>query len=164
MYYERQIADEFWFFVRARAIDYRLEESLDQRHGTLTLNAREEHLTGVRQCLANSQGKVLPMLNIYSGAPWTYPTVQEALMAFLINELAHNAFPYSYEMWLRAVTLIVADAQRDPDWLHVIACDWEEGHGSEAPRTPHDMTISDDWSCLSRETFDFTVREYTRKG
>src|SRR5690242_19582531 len=119
--FERDIANQFWHFVRGRAIDPRSNPYRD-RVGSQTLEAIEYERTHIADYLS---GDDLTVLLDNTMIPWTYPTLQEALIAFLVHQASLNEFPYPYEMWLRTVVLIVSDVQRDPEWLHVVACDWE---------------------------------------
>jgi hypothetical protein len=173
MFPERDIANGFWYFVRARAIDKRTVSNRS-RAGSKTLDQLEITASKMRRKLASEQEK--DEIRVLWGddfIPWTYDTIQDALLAYLIDQAALGTLPYAYETWLRAVVLVISDAQRDSGWLHVVACDWDpascEGEPPERCRQPgierdHAMTVSDDWSCLSRETFDFVTSTYAGKG
>ncbi|WP_194904389.1 hypothetical protein [Catenulispora rubra] len=173
--FERDIADRFWFFVRGRAIDGRVRPRYGTRFGSKTLDHIDSEYAHLQEELVG-QSREDDMTCFWEEdwQPWTYPTLQEAMTAFLINSAATNEFPYPCDMWLRAVAVILADAARDPEWLHVVACDWDPNFGDgpekgERRTEPyseedHAMTISDDWSCLSRETFEFIMATYTGKG
>jgi hypothetical protein len=169
MTFERDIADRFWYFVRFRAIDKRTEKRT--RYGSNTLDRLEVERSEMLRELAEEADRFnVPWLIEDDFVPWTYPTLQEALQAFLIDEAARDRFPYPYELWLCAVPVIVTDVNRDSERLHVIACDWDPNFTDDDKRDlpykqwDHTMTISDDWSCLSREVFEFIMSHFTGKG
>jgi hypothetical protein len=98
----------------------------------------------------------------YKAWPHVFNTLQEALVAFLIDAIAKNQWRYPYEVWLRVVVLVLADAQRQPDYFLKVTARYFSDPEEFDPQNPSarrlreaelTMTISDDWSCLSRGTF-----------
>jgi len=168
MFPESNLAIEFWYFVRGRAIDPRNGGPL-RRTGSDALDRVDEHAT-MRyelECETRVNDNDLPYFNDDPGYPWTYATIQEALVAFLIDRATEGDFPYTYRIWLRTIILIMSDIQRDSGWLELIAQD-ETGEMGDKPAAErqqrHTMKVSDDWSCLSCDTFDFILRTYGKEG
>ncbi len=187
MFPVRDIANEFWAFVRDLALDPRngvddatteIIELGPARTNSEALDELEERRFQLRVQFAGPHAEISPVgsaTGIWrhhgdNRIPWGYLTLQEALVAFLIDSAARNRLSFDREIWLCAVPLIMGDAIRDPDWLHVILRDVDmlgaEGLSLDDPEHQHEhvMTISDDWSCLLRETFDYIVATYTGKG
>jgi hypothetical protein len=186
---ERDIADDFWAFVRDLAIDPRVgtEEPRSPGHpdpkrtNSQTLDQLEEerYERSVRLAGPHAFKKIGPpgtdaeIWQIYwpeQRMPWGYRTLQEALTAFLIDSAALDRLTFSLDIWRCTVPVIVADAIRNPDLLRVILRDvamlrsGEEDLDDPEGQREYTMTISDDWSCLRAETFDHIVATYAGKG
>ncbi len=174
MFPEDGLRQEFWFFVRGRAVDPRIGE--DSPHRTATLDTLEERRDVLQYFLADEDERVERYV---PGWPVAYDTLQEALLAFLIYEVSNKSyvdFPYDYATWLRTIVLIVANAQRDPSLLTVSIPVDSEGN----PESPDEMrrgmpyqeptyqtrtmSLNGSWDCLSRDTFNFVRRTYHRLG
>jgi hypothetical protein len=174
---ERDLAYAFWHFVRGRALDPRFVE--EGCTGNVAPTGRLDDLETEREdvyrdlagLFGNSENLDRPIhypAEIYPDGPlfpWVFPTIQEALVAFLIDRVVRKAFPVQYEIWLRVVAIILGDAQREPDrWMRVTARIHERDCPEEERETEHVMTVSNDWSCLSHETFDFIVQRYAAES
>lgn len=165
MFPEHDLKSEFWHFVYARAIDPRY--GLDQRPESKVLDSIEMNRDNVRYTLEDVDD--IPRLELQDqGWPQVYPTLQEALLAFLIDKVARNEFSYPYEVWLRMIILVMADAQREPNyWLRVTACNCAKDHYRNPEelrghKREHVMIISDDWSCLYRDVFELVRQAHCR--
>jgi hypothetical protein len=163
MFPENDLAAEFWLFVRDRAMDVR--QGIDEIGGAATLNSVEHRRNVVRGLSRHDLGETDDRTNYnWELGPQIYATIQDALLAFLVNHMAQDRFVYNYATWLRTVAAILGDAVREPDWLTVIvpetkatADSIEEG----APAGEHQMTVSDsNWDCLNRETFHLIRKQY----
>jgi hypothetical protein len=94
--------------------------------------------------------------------PTGLPTLQAALYDYLLANVGGPLIANSFETWAGAVAQILADAVRDPNRL-VIAVPKRTSDDRIADRREAEtqtMTISDDWSVLRQETFDFARRTY----
>jgi hypothetical protein len=194
MFPARDIANEFWAFVRSLALDPRnavvdptfCHRDLEpERTNSRTLDELEDRRVDVLVQLAgptvevNSAGSKTGIWRRHNDrqSPWGYRTVQGAMVAFLIDSAVLGKLTFDLGIWRCTVALILADAARDPSWLRVIlrhvddarAAEGDPGVGEDPLNDPQFqneivMTISDDWSCLSAETFDYIVRTYTGIG
>jgi hypothetical protein len=161
---ESFVQAEFWFFIRQQAQDSRLGPE-SRRDAAKALDALEKRASYVTCWLA--EGKPEQDELPYYGDPaerHIYPTLQEALLAFLVHRAARKETPDTLEMWLRTVALVLVDVHRDPSLLHVIACDQTEDGKDVIQPLSHTMVVSDDWTCLSRDTFDCVLRLYRGRG
>jgi hypothetical protein len=89
--------------------------------------------------------------------PRGFPTLQDALYDYLLAYIGLTDIDFKYDVWLRAVIHIVADAVREPDRLIVKVAKDRDDH---SPTDEHVMTVSDDWSVLSRHTFRYVCRAW----
>src|SRR5262245_24306451 len=140
MFPESDLAKGFWFFVGMRAMDVRHEE-FSTHGGSATLNEFEERRTYV----LNTFDKGVDFFDDDSSSPWLYHTLQDALIAYLVQLTSIGRFPYTYEIWLRMHTLILADVHREPGWLtviHHVPLSEPEQHKE------HTMIVADEWPSL----------------
>jgi hypothetical protein len=99
----------------------------------------------------------------FGDGPVVYMTLQDALTAFLIYKATSaKGFEYNYKVWLRTVTLIVAQAQREPELLVLLVyADPQDNNNlfrsassnPQATRHEFTMTLTGSWDCLSEDTF-----------
>lgn len=167
MFPERSLVNEFWYFVHQQAMDPLVPGVT--RDASKVLDAFEDRNARIEYHLAEgepSQDDLVMYTSIEPELePHRYPTLQDALLAFLIHRLARGELPDTHVMWLRLCVLVVADVQREPKRLHVRSQSAVPELGDEKfPPQNHLMTVSDDWSCLSGETFDVVLRVYGGKG
>lgn len=177
MFPEDDIAREFWVWVHERACDARTSAP-DEVPLSETLDAIEARRSQIASAGLDFMrvDKTRSMEADYEiGFPVVYPTLQDALLAFLICLTAENGslrviyVMREFEMWLRVVVLVVACAQKEPELLtqqiHI-----HSGGDPERPelvcgshtaeRAEHTMTLDGEWSCLSHQTFDYIQRRY----
>ena len=185
----RDIANEFWAFVLDLALDPRLGDfdprssfdPLPARSHSETLNQLEGRRSELRVQLAGpnahqkwaepgSDAEFWRFYDLERTNPWGYRTLQDALVAFLIDLAARNRLNFSLSVWRCTVPVILADAIRDPDRLQIILREVDNAGAAEASiddpayQTTYTMALSDDWSCLSSQTFNHIVTTYTGKG
>ena len=88
--------------------------------------------------------------------PTGFPTLQDALYDYLITTVGSPLIGGQYEVWLRAVVHILAEAQRDPSLLVVKLYQvWYESDTIE-----HAMIVSDNWTVLLPSTFAYALRSH----
>ena len=88
--------------------------------------------------------------------PRGFATLQGALYDFLLAHVGNSEIACQYDLWLRAVTVILADAAKDQGRLTITVVKDRHGHDP----IPNTMSISDDWSVLTPSTFDYVVRKW----
>lgn len=163
---ERELANEFWLFVFQQALDPR-GSGLGRRPHCNALDKHEIERTGTKFRLEGVDGISEEDFDFVAEGevdrPRLYRTLQEALIAFLIywQETA-TRFPVTYDIWLRAVVLVICDAQRNPAWLRLEGCDLSRD--GEPREFKHSVAISDDWDCLRREVYDYVVQAFRNSG
>lgn len=174
---ESYLAPNFWLFVRDQAIDGRTNE-LGVRITSKVVNPYNQERAFARTFLRELRGPFTddfdPDYEEDEGEgtkqPWTYKTLQEALLMFLLAWVYRTQpeppVTPTYEIWLRTVALILADAARLPELLTLRVPEYDRMNPELAPKGTIErcMVISDDWSCLSRDTFDFIMANYCRHG
>lgn len=156
---EADLRAEFWNFLDKRSIG---PHSGGRRAKLPVLDKIENRRDEVRYGV-DDDSDVPPLELDDLSWPRTYPTLQEALLAFLIDHTASREPRITYEVWLRTVTLIVADAAREPDrWLKIKVTNRSVHVGDDygPPKYEHTMIVSGDWQCLSSDTFKFVIQTY----
>jgi hypothetical protein len=156
---ERDLANEFWLFLRDQAIDPRGADGCRPPCRALDLfEIDRQMVTAYLGDLIKDPSSAFPA-DENEEEPRLYRTLQEALLAFLIYwQQAGRRFPITYDIWVRTIVLIMADAQRSPGFLRLEARDLsQEGKAKE---WAHTMVISDDWDCLRRETYEFVLAAF----
>jgi hypothetical protein len=149
MFPARDVADDFWVFVRALAIDPRIgiddadaSDENPQRRSSRTLDRVEQQRYRSKVAHAGPDthekiGRPGSEAEIWrtpywsereqywteSGQPWGYRTLQEALTAFLIELAARDELTFDLGIWRCTVPVILGDAIQDPDRLRVILRD-----------------------------------------
>jgi hypothetical protein len=157
MYPESDLRAAFWIFIYRRAFDERWGSGpKDQRPSAIALDKIEfENWINYQAIGEDDQG--VDLSSPYF--PRFYRTLQEALIAFLIDMTARGKWPHPYETWLRLVVLVTADAQRDPTrWLQINTLRPDSEPSTNRGGSLHVMTVSDDWSCLTHDTFEAIQR------
>jgi hypothetical protein len=178
MHPEMEIAAEFWLYVNERghgdAADAypkppALMEELVRQYWIALESKDEEKLRSylVRVTWESDEPWVLLRpeqdADVYHLPPTGFPTLQEALYDYLLASVGEHLIANDYDLWLRAVAHILADAARDPSRM-VIRVRPREDELSDRNAVNNTMIISDDWGVLRRETFDFARRNYERHG
>src|SRR5262249_28536104 len=94
--------------------------------------------------------------------PWVYPTLNEALLGFLIYRVSNTRrFPYTFENWLKTAFLVLADVQHQPDLLKIRATTYERsGPALDTRESVRTMAVTDDWDCLSRDAFEHVLNRF----
>jgi hypothetical protein len=160
---ERDLANKFWVFVAEQAMDHRFD-TISIR---TTVSSVLDKFEGDRRWLASRIKRRLegvqpeanerPYPEGEDELPWIYPSLNEALLGFLVNEVARDMFPYSIGNWLRTVVLILADVHHNPSLLQVHAISYPNDPKIAVERREfeHTMVITDDdWSFLYQEVFE----------
>ncbi len=178
MHPETEIAAEFWLYVNERGHGSTtdlypkppaLMGELVRRYWTSLESKDEEKLRSylVRVTGESDQPWVLLSpeqdADFYHLPPTGFPTLQEALYDYLLASVGDLLIANDYDLWLRAVAHILTDAARDPNRLVIRVRPRDDEFGDEHA-VDNTMIISDDWSVLRRETFDFACRNYERHG
>jgi hypothetical protein len=160
---ERDLAYDFWVFVYEIAIDPRLPEPLGERPGGRILYEFESNRSLFHgQQLAHADPALADRPRYSDGTkePLVYPTMQEALLGYLIYLVTaaqlpgEGRFACTYDIWLRTVVLLMADIAQNPEWLHIVTGTVTDRDS----RQHHHMTVSNDWDCLSQDTFNYVVQ------
>jgi hypothetical protein len=149
---ESYITAEFWDFVRQRAYDTRTK-------GVYDFGPALGQLDNDRKYYQKRQS----VKKAGTAGPITYVTVQEALIDFLIRFVNFSGYSLTYEIWLRTVALVMAQAYIRPQLLTVQTPDQTappQDYGEER-LVLHTMQVAEnDWACLSRDTYDYVVRTF----
>lgn len=160
MFAPEELCKEFWAFVRLRAFDGTNEYMFSLALMGLD-DVRIERALYLQPGDARVEGP-----NAYDAVgtehvhvPVTYDTMQAALLDFLIDQIGNNHVP-DFLDWLRAQSLILAMAAREPEWLRVrTPVVGEDGRWSTDNLTTHVMEIAaGPWDSLSWETYEALVR------
>jgi hypothetical protein len=172
---EDDLRAEFWLFVYERALDPRIswkfEDDEGYPAGSHVLEVLEAHRDLVRFYLTQVDDEEDRPHEFEPGWPVAYRSLQDALLAFLIELLSKaglERYLYDYATWLRTVVLVVADAQRDPSCL-TISFPLNEYGDPDRSIPPHHreertMTLDGTWGCLSRDTYKLIRRAARRLG
>jgi hypothetical protein len=156
MYAANELRKAFWVFVRKQAFDEDNEYPLLGPLATVLAYRRIQSV----YLQIEDQRTELPR-DARDWRPVVYETLQDALLDFLIF-IVGDGRPPDFIDWLRAQALIVAQAAREPQWLTVkTPVMGDNMEWSPDDLTTHTMGIAPgSWDTLSRETFDFIVRQY----
>jgi hypothetical protein len=150
---ESYITAEFWDFVQQRAYDRR-------NRGLYNFGPAITQLDRDRKVYQQQQ----PVKEAGTASPIIYVTVQEALIDFLIYSVNFSGYSLTYEIWLRTVTLVMAQGQMRPHLLTVQTPVQDPGpynRTGEEELRPHTMQVAEhQWDCLSRDTYDYVVRTF----